>query len=115
LRARTSRASLAAMHHLTVTFAVLLALCLVHVSYVDFRFRHRGSVMWFWLARPAPPLLIISRAALVLCLLSAIAISFVGATKLMAIIITSLMLIHIGTLIAVEIREDHWPPPKPRD
>jgi amino acid transporter len=99
------------MHHLTVTFAILLALCLIHFSYVDFRFRHRGSVLWFWLARPAPPLLILSRIAIGLCLICAIATGFVGATKLMAIIIGGLMLIHIATLIAVEIREEHWQPP----
>jgi amino acid transporter len=102
------------MHHLTVTFAILLALCLIHFSYVDFRFRHRGSVLWFWLARPAPALLMVSRVAMGLCLLCAIATSFVGATKLMAIVIAGLMVIHIVTLIVVEIREEHWQAPSNR-
>lgn len=99
------------MHQLTVTIAIVIALCLTHFSYVDFRFRHRGSVLWFWLAQPAPPLLIVSRLAIALCLLSAIAIAFIGASKLMAIVIFCLLLIHIVTLIIVEIREEDWAPP----
>jgi amino acid transporter len=99
------------MHNLTVTVAILVALCLVHFSYVDFRFRHRGSVMWFWLARPAPPLLIVSRLAIALCLVSAIATAFIGTSKLMALVIAGLMLVHIATLVIVEIREEDWPPP----
>ena len=99
------------MQHLTVTFAILVALCLVHFSYVDFRFRHRGSIMWFWLARPAPRLLIVSRLAIALCLATAIATAFVGTSKLMAAVIVCLMLVHIVTLVIVEIREEDWPPP----
>jgi hypothetical protein len=38
----------------TVTFVILLAVVLLHYSYVDFRFRHRDGVLWFWLANPAP-------------------------------------------------------------
>jgi hypothetical protein len=95
------------MHHLTVTFAVLVALFLVHFSYVDFRFRHRGSVLWFWLARPAPPLLWVSRAAVLLALVSAVATSVIGDTMVMGVVIAGLMVIHIATLIVVEIREEN--------
>ena len=70
------------MHQLTVTIAIVIALCLTHFSYVDFRFRHRGSVhvvlagatrrrrfSWYrgWPSR--------------LCLLSAIATAFIGASQ----------------------------------
>ena len=68
------------MHQLTVTIAIVIALCLTHFSYVDFRFRHRGSVMWFWLARPAPPLLMrIEAGHRRFASLSAIATAFIGA------------------------------------
>ena len=99
------------MHRLTVTFATLLAVGLFHFSYVDFRFRHRGSVLWFWLGRPSPPLLSLSRAAIMLCLLAAVAIAFVGPSKLMAVIIAALMLLHVVSLMILETREQDWSPP----
>ena len=46
-----------------------------------------------------------------LCLVTAIATAFVGTSKLMALVIVCLMLVHIVTLVIVEIREEDWPPP----
>lgn len=102
---------LTAMHSTTATLAIVIAVCLIHFSYVDFRFRHRGSVMWFWLAGPAPTMLWISRAAILICLLTAILTAFVGISLVAAILMVALVLIHIVTLIVVEVREDEWPPP----
>lgn len=105
------------MHPVAVTLAILLVIGLVHFSYVDFRFRHRGSILWFWLAWPAPGLLLVSRAAMALCFLGALATLFIGASKLIAILLVALMLVHIVTLIIIEWREERgdWPPPPPPD
>jgi hypothetical protein len=84
---------------------------LIHFSYVDFRFRHRGSVMWFWLAGPAPVLLWVSRGAVAAALLVAIATAFAGVSLAAAIVMVGLILVHIVTLIIVEVREEHWTPP----
>jgi amino acid transporter len=101
------------MHSKVASLAIVVAICLIHFSYVDFRYRHRGSVLWFWLAGPAPLLLWISRAAIVLCLLVAISGLFFGVTVVSAVIMVVLVLVHIITLIVVEVREDDWVPPGP--
>ena len=36
---------------------------LIHFSYVDFRFRYREGMLWFWMLNPAPPLMWASRAS----------------------------------------------------
>jgi hypothetical protein len=99
------------MNSKAVTLAVVLAVCLIHFSYVDFRFRHRGSVMWFWLVAPAPKLMWVSRAAVAAALIVAIATAFVGVSLVAAILMVALLLVHIVTLIIVEVREEDWTPP----
>ena len=89
----------------TVTFVILLAVALLHYSYVDFRFRHRDGVLWFWLANPAPLVNWISRLAVGAAVLAGIATLFVGPTKPMAYIIVGFMLVHLATLIAIEVKE----------
>jgi hypothetical protein len=89
----------------TVTFVIVLAVVLLHYSYVDFRFRHRDGVLWFWLANPAPLLNWASRAAIAAAFVAAVATLFVGATKVMAYLIVGLMLLHVATLIAIEVKE----------
>ncbi|HUP66651.1 MAG TPA: hypothetical protein VM145_00355 [Sphingomicrobium sp.] len=102
------------MHLLILTAAIVFALALVHIAYVDFRFRHRGSVMWFWLAGPAPALLWVSRGAIALALVLAIASPFVGLGATVATFLVVLVLVHMVTLFIVEKREENWtPPPMP--
>ena len=101
------------MHSKVASLAIVIAICLIHFSYVDFRYRHRGSVLWFWLAGPAPLLLWISRAAVAACLLVAISGLLFGVTLVSAVIMVVLILVHIVTLILVEMREDDWVPPGP--
>jgi hypothetical protein len=93
------------MHSALITLAVFAAVALIHFSYVDFRFRHRDGIWWYWLLKPAPPLMWVSRAAIVAALIAALAIKVVGATEVMAIIIVGLIVVHIVALILVEIRE----------
>jgi hypothetical protein len=93
------------MSRIIITGGIVLAVLLLHYSYVDFRFRHRDGVLWFWLMAPAPPLIWASRAAVAGAGLAAIATLFLGATKPIAIIIIALMVVHVATLIAIEMRE----------
>jgi hypothetical protein len=93
------------MHSILITLSVFVAVALIHFSYVDFRFRHRDGIWWYWLLRPAPPLMWLSRAAIIGALLASLLIKLVGATEVMAFVIVGLMLLHIGSLILVEIRE----------
>lgn len=93
------------MQNPTVTFVIVLAVVLLHYSYVDFRFRHRDGVLWFWLASPAPIVNWVSRAAIIAAFIAAAATLFIGATKLMAYVIIGFMLVHVATLIAIEVKE----------
>ena len=93
------------MHSALITLAVFAAVALIHFSYVDFRFRHRDGMWWYWLLKPAPPLMWVSRVAIIAALIVALSIKLAGATEVVAIVIVGLLVVHIGTLILVEIRE----------
>ncbi|HVM21719.1 MAG TPA: hypothetical protein VM308_00260 [Sphingomicrobium sp.] len=92
------------MNSLLIALGIVVAILLVHYSYVDFRFRHLEGVLWFWLANPAPVLLWISRIAVAAAVLLALATYFIGASKLVAAVLIALMTVHIGVLIYMEIR-----------
>jgi hypothetical protein len=93
------------MHSALITFAIFAAVALIHFSYVDFRFRHRDGILWYWLLNPAPPLMWVSRAAIVAALILALCAKLVGTTPTFAIALVALIVVHIGTLIILELRE----------
>jgi hypothetical protein len=95
------------MHSLLITLATAVAIALIHFSYVDFRFRYRDGILWFWLLKPAPPLMWIARATVVIAMLMALSIVFVGATKIYAYVIVAVMAAHILSLILLEVLEPH--------
>jgi hypothetical protein len=101
------------MHSKAASLAIVIAVCLIHFSYVDFRYRHRGSVMWFWLAGPASTMLWVSRAAIVACLAVALGTLYFGVNVGEVAAMVALLVVHIATLIVVEVREDDWVPPGP--
>ena len=93
------------MHSLLITFAIFAAVALIHFSYVDFRFRHRDGILWYWLLNPAPPLMWVSRAAIIAALILALCVTLVGTTTLFTAVLVGLVLMHIITLIILEVRE----------
>jgi hypothetical protein len=93
------------MHNALITFAIVVAVVLVHFSYVDFRFRYRDGIMWFWLLSPAPPLMWTGRLTIVAALIFAIAGPFIGINQLFALILCGIMVLHIVTLILLEVLE----------
>jgi hypothetical protein len=93
------------MHSLLITLATVVAVALVHFSYVDFRFRYRDGILWFWLLKPAPPLMWAARGTVVLALLMALLIPIVGATRTYAYAIVAVMVLHIVSLILLEVLE----------
>ena len=92
------------MHSLTISAAIFLAVALIHFSYVDFRFRHVDGVLWFWLMRPAPALVWVSRAAIAAALILSLSVKFIGTSQAFAIALGILVLIHVVTLIFFEAR-----------
>ena len=93
------------MHSILITFAIVVAMALIHFSYVDFRFRYRDGFYWFWMLNPAPPLMWAARALIVLAVLLALATPVVGLTKTYAIILGGVMGLHLLSLILLEVLE----------
>jgi ABC-type uncharacterized transport system permease subunit len=92
------------MHALAIALGIFVAICLIHYSYVDFRFRHVDGILWFWLASPVGPLLWASRIAIGVAIVVGLATVFTGANRFVLGLLVVLFAIHIGTLIAIEIR-----------
>lgn len=93
------------MHGTVIALAMVVAVALIHFSYVDFRFRYRDGMLWFWLLNPAPPLMWIGRATFVAAVLVAIATPFFGAVETFAYVVAGIMGLHILTLILLEVLE----------
>ncbi|HLO19254.1 MAG TPA: hypothetical protein VK192_02025 [Sphingomicrobium sp.] len=93
------------MHSTLITITIVVAVVLIHFSYVDFRFRYRGGMLWFWLLKPAPPLMWAARASLVVALLVTLSGPLVGTTKTYAFVVGAIMALHIISLILLEVLE----------
>jgi len=93
------------MHSLLIALAIFAAVALIHFSYVDFRFRHRDGFWWYWLLNPAPPLMWVSRAAIVAALIVALSVVFVGTGETLAFVLIGLVLAHIFSLVLLEVLE----------
>lgn len=93
------------MHSIVITVAILAAIVLIHFAYVDFRFRYRDGMLWFWMLNPAPPLMWLARGTVVAALIAALFVPFVGATETMGWVIGGLMGLHIVSLILLEVLE----------
>lgn len=95
------------MHTALITLAIVVAVALIHFSYVDFRFRYRDGIAWFWLLNPAPPLMWVARASIVGALLVGLSTPFIGTSKTFALVLIGLMVVHIVSLILLEVLEPH--------
>ena len=94
------------MHHTLITIVVVVAIGLVHFSYVDFRFRYREGMAWFWLLNPAPPIMWLGRVTALLPIIAAIACPFfIDLGETYGFIVGGLVLVHLVTLILVEVLE----------
>jgi hypothetical protein len=93
-------------HSILITLVIVVAIALIHFSYVDFRFRYREGMAWFWLLNPAPPVMWFGRLTIVLTVIAAIALPFIiGMDETYAFIVGGLMLLHLLTLILMEVFE----------
>jgi hypothetical protein len=93
------------MQSFAVTLALVVAIVLIHFSYVDFRFRYRGGVRWFWLLKRAPPAMWLARSAIIIALVLALATPVVGLSKTLAASLGGLVVLHIIGLILLEVLE----------
>lgn len=93
------------MHPILITIATVVAVVLVHLSYVDFRFRYRDGIIWFWMLNPAPPLMWVARILIVAALIVALCGPLIGINKIYAWTLGGLMVLHIVSLILLEVLE----------
>ena len=93
------------MHTALITIALVVAVALIHFSYVDFRFRYRDGILWFWLLRPAPPLMWLARGTVVAAVLVALSAPFVGTSATFAYVLGGIMGLHSVSLILLEVLE----------
>jgi hypothetical protein len=93
------------MNSILITIAIIVAIALIHLSYIDFRFRYRDGLRWFWLLNPAPPLMWAARATVVVAILLALATPFIGLTTSFALVLGAAVAVHIVSLILLEVLE----------
>jgi|KBSMisStandDraft_5_1062788.scaffolds.fasta_scaffold477115_1 hypothetical protein len=93
------------MHGTVIAIAMVVAVALIHFSYVDFRFRYRDGIIWFWRLSPAPPLMWLGRVTVVAALLVALASPFFDEVRMFAYIVGGIMGLHILSLILLEALE----------
>jgi len=84
---------------------VFIAVALIHFSYVDFRFRYRDGIGWFWRLSPAPLLMWLGRLTVIAALIVALAGTFIGTNKTYLVVIGALMVAHLICLILLEVLE----------
>lgn len=93
------------MKTILITFGLLISLGLVHLAYVDFRFRYRDGIKWFWMLNPAPLLMWIGRALFAAAVIFTLCMRFMGATGTFFWILAGLVAAHIISLILLEVLE----------
>ena len=93
------------MHDTLISISAAIAVVLIHLSYVDFRFRYRDGILWFWRLSPAPILMWVGRLSVIAALIFALCGPFVGITKTYAYAVGGLMLLHLISLVFLEVLE----------
>ena len=93
------------MQAIVIALAMVVAVALIHFSYVDFRFRYREGIAWFWLLNPAPPMMWVARGAVVAALIAALVTPFFAPAETAAYIVAGLVGLHIASLILLEVLE----------
>jgi hypothetical protein len=88
-----------------ITIVIVIALALIHFSYVDFRFRYRDGFLWFWRLSPAPPMMWLGRLSIIGALLFSFAFHFIADKQLFGIVLGALFGVHIISLILLELLE----------
>jgi hypothetical protein len=93
------------MQSVLITLAIIAAVVLIHLSYIDFRFRYREGILWFWLLKPAPPLMWVGRVTIVAAVIAGMSAPLIGTGTIFAWLLGGLMALHIASLILLEVLE----------
>ena len=93
------------MHDTLIVISTVIAVALIHLSYVDFRFRYRDGILWFWRLSPAPPLMWVGRITVITALIAAMCGPFTGINATYGFVLGGIMLVHLISLILLEVLE----------
>jgi hypothetical protein len=93
------------MHDTLIIVSTVIAVALIHLSYVDFRFRYRDGILWFWLLNPAPPLMWLGRVTVIAALITALCGPFIGINETYGFVLGGTMLVHLISLVLLEVLE----------
>ena len=93
------------MHSLLITVTLVVAVALIHFSWVDFRFRYREGILWFWMLNPAPPMMWAARATFVAAMGVAASGAFFLTSHNFVYVLGGVMALHIICLILLEVLE----------
>lgn len=93
------------MSGIFVSLVLVFSIVLIHFAYVDFRFRYRDGMKWFWVLHPAPMLMWLGRGLVVAAVLFALCLPVIGGTKTFFVILAALMAAHLVSLILLEVLE----------
>jgi hypothetical protein len=86
------------MNKLVICASVVIVLALLHYSYLDWRARTRGGVLWFWTAWEKPTLLRISNLAVLAAFATALASFVIGVNELIVLAVAALFILHVVTM-----------------
>lgn len=93
------------MKTILISFGLLVSITLIHIAYVDFRFRYRDGLQWFWMLNPAPPMMWIGRGLFAIAVIFTFCMHFMGATGTFFWILAGIVAAHIISLILLEVLE----------
>jgi hypothetical protein len=93
------------MKDVLISLGLVVSVLLIHFAYVDFRFRYRDGIGWFWMLNPAPPLMWLARALVAVAVIFALCLHFIGGTVTFFWILGGLVAAHIIALILLEVLE----------
>ncbi|HVU29888.1 MAG TPA: hypothetical protein VHE36_05755 [Sphingomicrobium sp.] len=93
------------MNSVLITIAATLSVVLIHFSIVDFRFRYRDGLLWFWLVKPASAMMWIARGSLLAALVAALSGLIVGTTITYVVVVGAVLLLHVASLVLFELLE----------
>lgn len=93
------------MSHVVISILLAVSFALIHFAYVDFRFRYREGILWFWLLHPAPPLMWLARVFIIAAVLLAGSLFFLGTKPIFFWVMGALMVAHLASLVLLEVLE----------
>ena len=93
------------MNDILITLVLVASIALIHFAYVDFRFRYRDGMQWYWMLNPAPALMWIGRGFFVAAVGFALCLHFFSDKAMFFWILGGLLVAHLVSMMLLELLE----------